>query len=55
MVDLLSIARAEANAENLEKIFSSMFRVSEIKPTGYPKAIVWEGGNFDSDVNPVAH
>ncbi len=55
MVDLLSIARAEANGENLEKIFSSMFRVSEIKPTGYPKAIVWEGGNFDSDVNPVAH
>ena len=55
MVDLLSIARAEANGENLEKIFSSMFRVSEIKPTGYPNAIVWEGGNFDSDVNPVAH
>ena len=55
MVDLLSIARAEANGENLEKIFSSMFRVSEIKPSGYPNAIVWEGGNFDSDVNPVAH
>ena len=55
MVDLLSIARAEANGENLEKIFSSMFRVSEIKPKGYPNAIVWEGGNFDSDVNPVAH
>ena len=55
MVDLLSIARAEANGENLEKIFSSMFRVSEIKPRGYPNAIVWEGGNFDSDVNPVAH
>ena len=55
MVDLLSIARAEANGENLEKIFSSMFRVSEIKPKGYPNAIVWEGGNFESDVNPVAH
>jgi hypothetical protein len=55
MVDLLSIARAEANGENLERIFSSMFRVSEIKPRGYPNAIVWEGGNFDSDVNPVAH
>ena len=55
MVDLLSIARAEANGENLEKIFSSMFRVSEIKPKGYPNAIVWEGGNFDSDVNPIAH
>ncbi len=55
MVDLLSIAQAEANGENLEQIFSSMFRVSEIKPRGYPNAIVWEGGNFDSDVNPVAH
>ena len=55
MVDLLSIARAEANGENLERIFSSMFRVSEIKPRGYPNAIVWEGGNFESDVNPVAH
>ncbi len=55
MVDLLSIAQAEANGENLEQIFTSMFRVSEIKPRGYPNAIVWEGGNFDSDVNPVAH
>ena len=55
MVDLLGIARAEANGENLQQIFSSMFRVSEIKPRGYPNAIVWEGGNFDSDVNPVAH
>ena len=46
MVDLLSIARAEANGEKLERIFSSMFNVSEIKPRGYPNAIVWEGGNF---------
>ena len=55
MIDLLNIAKSEANGENLEKLFSSMYKPSSIRPKGFPDAIVWEGGNFDKKINPIAH
>ena len=55
MIDLLNIAKSEANGENLQKLFSSMYKPSSIRPKGYPDAIVWEGGNFDKKINPIAH
>ena len=55
MIDLLSIAKAEADGDDLQKLFSSMFKLSAVKPKGYTNAIVWEGGNFNSNVNPIAH
>ena len=55
MIDLLNIAKSEANGENLQKLFSSMYKSSSIRPKGFPDAIVWEGGNFDKKINPIAH
>ena len=55
MIDLLNIAQSEANGENLQKLFSSMYKPSSIRPKGFPDAIVWEGGNFDKKINPIAH
>jgi len=55
MIDLLSIARAEADGGDLFSIFDGMFEKSSIKPDGYPDAVVWQGGNFDAGVQPVCH
>ncbi len=55
MIDLLSVAKAEANGEDLQALFSSLFKTSLKKPNGYPNAIVWEGGRFDNTVKPIAH
>ena len=55
MIDLLNIAKKEANGGNLQELFSSMFKSSSIRPKGFPNAIVWEGGNFNKKINPIAH
>lgn len=55
MVDLLFIARVEADGGDLFGIFDAMFEPADIKPDGYEGAVVWKGGNHDGAVNPVAH
>ena len=55
MIDLMSIARTEAEGGDLWGIFSGMFEPADINPTGYPDAVVWKGGNHNGKVNPVAH
>ena len=55
MIDLMSIARTEAEGGDLFGIFSGMFEPADINPTGYPDAVVWKGGNHNGKVNPVAH
>lgn len=55
MLDLMSIARTEADGGDLFGIFSGMYETADVKPDGHPDAVVWKGGNFTSDVNPVAH
>lgn len=55
MIDLLFIARVEADGGDLFGIFDSMFEPADIKPDGYDEAVVWKGGNHDGTVNPVAH
>ena len=55
MIDLMSIARTEAEGGDLLGIFSGMFEPADIDPTGYPDAVVWKGGNHNGKVNPVAH
>ncbi len=55
MIDLLKIAKAEADGLDLNEIFSSLYSVSKLKPIGFPDAQIWEGGNFSKGVNPVAH
>ena len=55
MIDLLSIARAEAAGEELLGFFDDLFSNSVVKPKGFPEAVVWQGGNFEGDLNPVCH
>ena len=55
MIDLMSIARTEADGGDLFGIFSKLYEPSDVKPTGYPDAVVWKGGNFDGSIKPVAH
>ena len=46
MIDLLNIAKTEANG-NLFNELSNIFEKADIKPEGYPDAVVWQGGNHD--------
>ena len=39
MIDLMSIARTEAEGGDLFGIFSGMFEPADINPTGYPDAL----------------
>ncbi|MCH2318606.1 MAG: hypothetical protein MK369_01825 [SAR202 cluster bacterium] len=55
MIDLFSVARTEADGGDLFGKLSELFEPSDIKPDGYPDAVVWQGGNHSTDVNPVAH
>ena len=55
MIDLLKIAKTEANGGNLFKKLSDLFEDAKIKPRGYPDAVVWQGGNHNEKIIPVAH
>lgn len=55
MLDLMKIARTEADGGDLLGLLSSLFEPADIRPTGYPDAVIWQGGNHDGKVNPVAH
>ncbi|SVA63463.1 uncharacterized protein METZ01_LOCUS116317, partial [marine metagenome] len=55
MIDLMSIARTEGAGGDLLGHLSGLFAPADIKPDGYPDAVVWKGGNHDGEVNPVAH
>jgi|TARA_B110000263_G_scaffold92395_1_gene80780 hypothetical protein len=54
MIDLLKIAKTEANGDLFAEL-SNVFIESEIKPDGYSEAVVWQGGNHNGKINPVAH
>ena len=55
MLDLLKIARTEADGGDLLGLLSTLFEPSDVRPTGYPDATIWQGGNHDGKINPVAH
>ena len=55
MIDLMSIARTEHQSGDLFGLLSTVFEPSDERPTGYPEAVIWQGGNHDGVVNPVAH
>ena len=55
MIDLMSIARTEHDGGDLFGLLSGLFDPADIRPEGYPDAVVWKGGNHDGNVNPVAH
>ena len=43
MIDLLSIARTEADGGDLLNLLSGLFEPSEVRPEGYSDAVVWQG------------
>ncbi len=55
MLDLINIARTEAAGGDLLGTLGSLFEPADVRPEGYPNAVIWKGGNFTSNVNPVAH
>jgi hypothetical protein len=55
MLDLMKVARTEADGGDLLGLFSSLYQPTDVRPVGYPDAIVWQGGNFTGNVNPIAH
>jgi hypothetical protein len=55
MLDLMKIARVEAEGGDLLAHLSSLYEPAPVRPTGYPDAIIWQGGLHDGRVNPVAH
>ena len=55
MIDLMSIARTEADGGDLFGALSALFEPADVKPEGSPDAVVWQGGNHTGGVKPVAH
>ena len=55
MIDLLKIAKTEADGGDLQQIFDNIYEKSDMRPNGYPDAIVWKGGNHNIKINPIAH
>ncbi len=55
MLDLMNIARTEADGGDLLGVLAGLHEPSDIRPTGYPEAVIWKGGNHDGKIQPVAH
>ena len=55
MLDLMTIARTEAAGGDLFGLLESLYEPAELRPAGYPDAVIWRGGNHDGSVRPVAH
>ena len=55
MPDLMTIARTEHDGGDLLGALSELFEPADVRPDGFPDAVIWQGGNFDGRVNPVAH
>jgi hypothetical protein len=55
MLDLMDIARTEADGGDLLGLLSSLYEATDTRPAGYPDAVIWQGGNFGGDAKPVAH
>jgi len=55
MLDLMNIARTEADGGDLMGLLSGLYENSEMRPTGYPDAVIWQGGSFSGGVHPIAH
>ena len=55
MIDLMAIAKTEAAGDDLFGLLGGLLEPADIKPNGYPEAVVWKGGNFVGGINPVAH
>ena len=55
MIDLMKIARTEADGGDLLGELGNLFEPADVRPDGYPDAIIWKGGNHNGKAEPVAH
>ena len=55
MLDLMKIAVTESEGGELETVLGQLYQKTEVRPNGYPNAIVWKGGKHDENINPVCH
>ncbi len=55
MLDLMRIARTEAEGGDLFEALRALYEPADIRPDGHPEAAVWKGGNFAGGIAPVAH
>jgi hypothetical protein len=55
MLDLMNIARTEADGGDLLGLLSGLYQPTDVRPDGFPDAVIWQGGNHGGDVKPVAH
>ena len=55
MLDLMNIARTERSGGDLLGLLGELFEPSSVRPEGYPDAVIWQGGNHDTEIEPVAH
>lgn len=53
-LDLLKIAQEEQNGD-LFKLLDGIYNRSKTQPEGVSDAVIWEGGNHDGKLKPVAH
>ena len=55
MLDLMKLARTGHEGGDLFSLLEAMYEPADVRPSGYPEAVVWQGGNHDGEINPVAH
>ncbi|MDX2316386.1 MAG: hypothetical protein QNL90_20195 [Gammaproteobacteria bacterium] len=55
MLDLMNIAHTEADGGDLMGVLGKLYQDTDVRPEGYPEATIWQGGNHDGIVQPVAH
>ena len=55
MLELMKIAQTEARGGDLFSLLQGLFESSDIRPTGYPDAVIWQGGHHDGKISPIAH
>ena len=55
MLDLMNIAKTESQGGDLKELLNKLYSKTDIRPKGYPNALVWKGGKHDGHINPVCH
>lgn len=53
-IDLLRVAREEQDGD-LFALLDSIYERADLRPGGDESAVIWQGGNREGEVNPVAH
>jgi hypothetical protein len=55
MLDLMHIAKTEFEGGDLKDLLNKLYSETDVRPKGYPDALVWKGGNHDDNINPICH